>query len=264
MRPFLATSACCRRPWILWSLAAGVFFCLAIDFAARVACPVDRPWTSYRRVSSLRATTVRVEWASNAQRETLRGFLVKGWEWSDLDLSTRFRLPGSLEDAIDSSYTVDQAARRLSARAVLDTTPFSEMFGTEARLRVTQFGFPFRTSVREAVSGVTRNDRLPCSSSFDCWLVNEDSLWTRSKPSADSTQLGRQAVRNWVLPSGIAFNILSGAAFVWVSSMCCVSAVRWMRRRRNRCVSCGYLLVGLDSACCPECGVHPSKAQVHD
>jgi hypothetical protein len=54
--------------------------------------------------------------------------------------------------------------------------------------------------------------------------------------------------------SGIILNSLVGAAGTW-ALIFLPSAVRTVRRRRRgRCVACGYDLAGVDGGECPECG----------
>jgi hypothetical protein len=53
---------------------------------------------------------------------------------------------------------------------------------------------------------------------------------------------------------GIVLNTLCYAA-LWVAvNIAGIAAMRWIRRRRGRCGSCGYDTRGLPAGACPECG----------
>ena len=59
---------------------------------------------------------------------------------------------------------------------------------------------------------------------------------------------------NPALP-GFAFNTLLYAAIVWLITLAPFTARRMIRRKRGRCIKCGYDLRGAEHEACPECGV---------
>ncbi len=58
-----------------------------------------------------------------------------------------------------------------------------------------------------------------------------------------------------VLWPGFAVNTAFYAAIVWLLSLLPFTVRRLVRRKRGRCINCGYDLRGAEHEVCPECGV---------
>ena len=54
---------------------------------------------------------------------------------------------------------------------------------------------------------------------------------------------------------GFAINTIFYAALLWLLTLGPFTARRMIRRKRGRCLKCGYDLRGADHEACPECGV---------
>ncbi len=58
-----------------------------------------------------------------------------------------------------------------------------------------------------------------------------------------------------VIEPGFAINTVFYAAILWLLTLGPFTARRMIRRKRGRCIKCGYDLRGAEHAVCPECGV---------
>lgn len=57
-----------------------------------------------------------------------------------------------------------------------------------------------------------------------------------------------------VLPTGLAIQGVIAACVVAATYLAGVSGIRYLRRKRSRCVFCAYDLRGISTLVCPECG----------
>ncbi len=80
--------------------------------------------------------------------------------------------------------------------------------------------------------------------------------WLKPKPVASSAVLvmpGRQLILHPIWP-GFAVNTLFYAAILWLVIPGPFALRRHIRRKRGRCISCGYDLRHADHDACPDCG----------
>ena len=91
-----------------------------------------------------------------------------------------------------------------------------------------------RLPIQPAAGGIQLPDR---------WVMEHDRQWLRL------TTLPCRPI--W---SGFAMNTIFYAAILWFLTLGPFAARRLIRRRRGRCIECGYDLRGAEHEVCPECG----------
>lgn len=265
-----------RWPALLGALAAGLSLAVIADLGVRRFCPPLSTFMNYRPGAS-NAVPVRVE----AWHRPLGGFGARTWAWSDLDLTDAgfgaggggggFGLLLGEDGPVPQPTPIETLIVLYGTASLSELEPLPAFLGARVRVRATRFGFPFRSSVREVVSGV--NQRTPPAAEGigvtrpGLLALSVASDWPPSANSSDANLrragAGATAQREWVLPLGVLANTLVFACLI-LSFLRVPLAIRnLLRSRRGCCIACGYPSRGLGVATCPECGnalPNPSSA----
>lgn len=256
-----------RRPVLIGALAVGLLIAVSIDLGVRRWCNPMATFFSYKPSAAVVDRIRITDWD-----RPLNGFAARSWGWVDLDLWSAAQESGSaLWQAKDGEAVADSPSKRIArkyrASSLIDVIPIDEYYGATVKIRATQFGFPFRSSIRESVSGVLRRDRdgraeysieKPAALAV---CVQSGWAWAAQPSESDRLQAAGDSVsrREWVLPLGLMGNVIVYAVVVLL--VCSVPLyVRSARRlRKSRCVYCGYSLLGIGGTKCPECGASVSE-----
>jgi hypothetical protein len=86
--------------------------------------------------------------------------------------------------------------------------------------------------------------------------IRSDALWGKGLPEIKDRPLLFPLRPVW---PGFAVNALFYAAILWLLWSAPFAARRLVRRRRGRCIACGYDLRASAHDACPECGRRNSK-----
>lgn len=251
-----------RRPAFIGALAAGVVVTACIDITIRHRCPPTGNFFGMVPRGTIEAVLSIEDWDT-----AMSGFASESWAWSDVDLSDAVRgTPSSLMKSTNgerlSAISSALAARQYRIPSLIDVAPVDDSFGAVVRIRATQFGFPFRSSVRETVWGVLRRRTQTVNNAGTArpaaLAVCFDSGWAWSEnPSREdqrSAANGGWAHRQWVLPLGAIGNWMVYSALLYVVLSAPHTLRARLRSHKGRCIACGYSLHGLNGAKCPECG----------
>ncbi len=251
-----------RRPAFLGALAAGVFTTVCVDLAPRRRCPPTSSFFNFAPSGSMVAVLRVEDWDV-----PLSGFAAGSWAWADVDLSAADRDPPSklwqtTAGEPNPPTPVGEVVSRYRAPSLIDVAPVDAYFGAAVRIRATQFGFPFRSSVRETVWGVLYRKAQTCAETNKtrpaalAVCIDSGWAWSRDPSEADRQRAanGGWSHRQWVFPLGVLANWALYTALLFPVFAAPVALRTRIRVRQGRCIACGYLLHGIDGAKCPECG----------
>ncbi len=251
-----------RRQALIGGLAAGLVVTMCFDFGARRYCSPSSSFFSFAPSASEAAQLRISDWDA-----PLSGFAARTWAWTDVDLSKTDVGASSMLWQTKAGGAVAttphaQVARLYRVPSLIDVAPLDERFGVHVRMRATQFGFPFRSSVRETTWGVLRR---PTPTSAETCNAKPGTLavciekgwaWSPNASAADQhrTANGGSSQRQWLLPIGALANTAAFSAFFFIVFSVPLVVRDRVRLRNGRCVSCGYALAGIAGHRCPECG----------
>ena len=136
------------------------------------------------------------------------------------DWARRQMLPWILGDALWPAQATDR--RELDARG----WPLLSFWCVSAKRRT--------FSVVQAEGGIPLPER---------WVREHDRRWMRI------TTLPYRPIY-----FGLTFNTIFYATLLWLLTLAPFTARRMIRRKRGRCIKCGYDLRGTEHEKCPECG----------
>ena len=106
--------------------------------------------------------------------------------------------------------------------------------------------------------------------SMECEFINTtDKPWNpiyqveygimlETTPGSD--ERGLRAIPLRIVWLGFVFNTIIYAVFLWLLTLAPFTARRMIRRKRGRCIKCGYDLRNVEHEKCPECGIAVSPA----
>jgi hypothetical protein len=240
-----------RWPAIVASPVVGLLMVVGVDLGLRAACRVGgNGLTFWPRTDC--AEFVRV----NTGPVRLYGLGFRCWAWSHLDMGPNDFLSDQTRAESDAMPRESAGAivSKYGMAALADTRSLDARTGETPDLRSTTFGFPFRTSTREVVSGVEASGP-PAASGLLRVRVRSGWIWSPEASSMPIMYRSMRAQRDWVYPAGIAGDTVLAAAALLLGRAACFAVRGAFRVRRGRCVHCAYDLHGLVSGSrCPECG----------